>query len=58
MLVGLAIGWVVLSASLYMFLYLTAKESPHDECFECNSPECAECSHLHAATENSQKRAA
>lgn len=58
MWIGLAIGWIVGSISLYVYMYLTAKEAPHDECVECHLPECTECPYQHIASVPAQKRAA
>ena len=55
MWIGLAIGWILGSVSLYLYIYLTAKEASLDECLECHLPECTDCPYQHVAT---QKRAA
>lgn len=38
-----ALGWVLGSVSLYLYVYSTAREAPRDECVECRLPECTEC---------------
>jgi len=58
MWIGLAIGWVLGSISLYVYMYLTAREAPLDECVECRLPECTECPYQTRTTIATQKRAA
>ena len=58
MWIGLAIGWIVGSISLYVFMYVTAREAPQDECVECHLPECTECPYQRSTTAVTQKRAA
>jgi len=57
MWIGLAIGWIVGSISLYVYMYVTAREAPYDECVECRLPECTECPYQHAVAP-AHKRAA
>ncbi len=38
-----ALGWILGSISLYIYLYATAREAPAAECVECKLPECTEC---------------
>ena len=43
MWIAFACIWMIGSASMYLYLYVTAQEAPNDECVECNLPDCAEC---------------
>lgn len=58
MWIGLAIGWVVGSISLYVCMYVTAREAPHDECVECRLHDCSDCPHIVASAREAMKRAA
>lgn len=43
MWLAFALGWVLGSISLYIYVYATAREAPQPECVECHLPECTEC---------------
>ncbi len=38
-----ALGWILGSVTLYVYVYATAREAPKAECVECRLPECKEC---------------
>lgn len=43
MWIWFALGWIVGSVTLYVYVYRTAREAPNEECVECNLPECTAC---------------
>jgi len=49
-------GWLLGSISLYVYMFVTAKEAQDSDCMECYLPECAECPYQ--SRENSQRLAA
>lgn len=59
MWIGLAVGWVLASASLYAYLIATAREPQRQECMDCRLTDCAACPHLGQSDETIElKRAA
>ena len=58
LLLAFIAGWVVGSVSLYSYLMLTAKESPHPECMDCHAESCEGCSILAAAQQERYRVAA
>lgn len=58
MWIAFAIGWLLGSVSLYVWLVATAREPQRAECMECRLPECTHCPHLARAREAAMKRAA
>ncbi len=43
MLLAFIAGWILGSLSLYSYIILTAKESPHPECLDCREESCDGC---------------
>ncbi len=59
MWMAFAAGWILGSASLYLYLIVTAREPQNDECVECHLPECRECPYLdRSSDQDSAQRAA
>lgn len=48
--IAFAAGWLLGSATLYLWMVTTAKEPQKAECMDCVLPECEECPHLMEAT--------
>ena len=56
--IAFAVGWLVGSASLYVYLVLTAKEPENPQCVECHLPECHECPYRSQPADTAALRAA
>ena len=58
MWIAFAAGWILGSASLYVWLTVTAREPENEECVECRLPECRECPYLNRTEETAEQQAA
>ncbi len=58
MWIAFAIGWLLGSIGLYIYLVKTAREPQRGECMECHRSECTDCPHLVGTQQEELKRAA
>ena len=56
--IAYAAGWLVGSASLYIYMVLSAKEPRNPQCVECHLSQCDECPYRSEPADIAAQRAA